>query len=115
MKTGDYWFRGFPALWNVIVLYLFVFPFPAWLVAVVVILAMIAMFVPLVFIHPMRVKKLRFLTLLVTVLWAVSALWLVYHRFGDAWFARTVLIGGAVYFLLLPLSRRSYWAREDGY
>ena len=31
MKTGDYWFRGFPALWNVVALYLFVLR-PPWLV-----------------------------------------------------------------------------------
>jgi len=115
MKTNDSWFRGFPGLWNVIALYLFVFPMPGWIVACVCVLGIIAMFVPIAFVHPVRVRQFRFLTILVTVLWGVSAVWLVYRQFGDAALARFVMLAAVVYFILLPLARDSIWARDDGY
>ena len=74
MKTSDYWFRGFPALWNVLALYLFVLRPPAVVNAVVLILGSAAMFLPIVFVHPLRVKKLRALTIAVSLaFFALSA------------------------------------------
>src|SRR5271156_5642339 len=55
MKTDEHWFRGFPALWNVFVLYLFVLRLP-WLVnAAAMLIAAAMMFAPIVFVHPLRV------------------------------------------------------------
>src|ERR1700678_2243004 len=59
MKTSDYWFRGFPALWNVVALYLFVLRPPAIVCAGLLILGSAGMFAPIVFIHPLRVRKWR--------------------------------------------------------
>src|SRR6202142_3956812 len=59
MKTSDYWFRGFPALWNVVALYLLVLRPPAMVCAGLLILGSAGMFAPIVFIHPMRVRKWR--------------------------------------------------------
>src|SRR6202451_50007 len=59
MKTSDYWFRGFPALWNVVALYLFVLRPPAMVCVGLMILGSAAMFAPIVFIHPLRVRKWR--------------------------------------------------------
>ena len=57
MKTEDYWFRGFPALWNVFVLYLFVLR-PPWLVNAALLFGGAAMmFAPVVFVHPLRVRN----------------------------------------------------------
>ena len=59
MKTRDYWFRGFPALWNVLAIYLFVLRPPAVVSAALILAGVAAMFAPVVFVHPMRVKELR--------------------------------------------------------
>ena len=37
MKTSDYYFRGFPALWNVAAFYLFLLKLPPWLGALAVV------------------------------------------------------------------------------
>ena len=59
MKTDDLWFRGFPATWNIVVLYLFVLR-PPWVVSALILLGAAAlMFTPVVFIHPLRVVRLR--------------------------------------------------------
>ena len=63
MKTRDHWFRGFPALWNVFVFYLFVFKPPWPLSAALTLIATAAMFAPVVFVHPLRVKQLRRVTI----------------------------------------------------
>ena len=69
MKTDDLWFRGFPATWNIVVLYLFVLR-PPWVVSALILLGAAAlMFTPVVFIHPLRVVRLRGLTIAMTVAW----------------------------------------------
>ncbi len=59
MKTDDLWFRGFPATWNIVVLYLFVLR-PPWVISALILLGAAAlMFTPVVFVHPLRVVRLR--------------------------------------------------------
>jgi phosphatidylcholine synthase len=74
MKTREYGFRGFPAVWNMVVFVLMVFaPPPAVSVIVIVALAILT-FAPVEFVHPVRVKRLRPLTLVVTLGWAIFSL-----------------------------------------
>ena len=74
MKTSDYWFRGFPALWNVVVFYLLVLQAPANASLAVILAATALMFAPVVFIHPLRVRRLRPVTIAVTAIWAAAAI-----------------------------------------
>src|SRR5580658_3528362 len=74
MKTSDYYFRGFPALWNVAAFYLFLLRPTPWLSALAVIALAVLTFVPFHVIHPMRIAHLRLLTLIAMVLWALLAL-----------------------------------------
>ena len=78
MKTGDGYFRGFPALWNIVVLYLYVSqPGPAVGAAVVIALVLMT-FAPVHFVHPFRVRDYgRWLPLLAT-LWALCTVALLY-------------------------------------
>jgi phosphatidylcholine synthase len=75
MKTADKSFSGFPACWNMVALVAFVLlPPPGLLLGVVAGLA-VAMFLPLHFVHPVRTRRWRALTLPVACGWAVLALW----------------------------------------
>ena len=56
MKTSDYYFRGFPALWNVAAFYLFLLKPPPWLGALVVVALAVLTFVPIHFVHPIRIR-----------------------------------------------------------
>src|SRR6202035_2203632 len=60
MKTSDYYFRGFPALWNIAAFYLFLLKPSPWLAASTVASLAILTFAPVHFIHPFRVSRLRF-------------------------------------------------------
>jgi phosphatidylcholine synthase len=74
MKTPDNYFRGFPALWNVVAFYLLLLrPGPGWTAASVAALAVMT-FMPIPFIHPLRVRRYRAFNIAVLVLWAVLAI-----------------------------------------
>jgi phosphatidylcholine synthase len=74
MKTPDNYFRGFPALWNVVAFYLLLLrPGPGWTAASVAALAVMT-FMPIPFIHPLRVRRYRAFNIAGLVLWAVLAI-----------------------------------------
>jgi phosphatidylcholine synthase len=112
MKTDDLWFRGFPATWNVVVLYLFVLR-PPWILSAVILLGAAAMmFAPVVFVHPLRVVKLRGLTIAMSIAWGVLAAAAVAMNLAPPPWVGWGLIATAAYFLSLPLLRHSPWARD---
>ncbi|HUB64533.1 MAG TPA: CDP-alcohol phosphatidyltransferase family protein [Methylocella sp.] len=106
MKTHDLWFRGFPAIWNVLVFYLLVLR-PGPLAATLIIAAAaFLMFTPVVFVHPLRVVRLRLVTMTVTGAWSAAAIAAVEQGLSQAdSFIKAALVAVAVYFLALPLFR----------
>jgi phosphatidylcholine synthase len=99
MKTEDAFFRGFPAVWNVVVFYLLIgrpspeITFPA------VLLFCIMTFVPVPFLHPFRVKKLRLVTLALLAAWvACAAVTLAYDLSPPRYVWLALMVIG-VYFL----------------
>ena len=110
MKTDDLWFRGFPATWNILVLYLFVLR-PPWLVSAVVLLGAAAMmFSPVVFVHPLRVAKLRVVTIAMSGAWFAFAAAAIVERLTPPGWIVGGLVVTAAYFLALPFLRHSPWA-----
>ena len=68
MKTNDYYFSGFPAVWNIVVLYFYILNTHPIINVIVILLLFIFTFIPIKFVHPLRVKKIRNLTIFCTVL-----------------------------------------------
>ena len=99
MKTSDYYFRGFPAVWNVAVFYLFILkpdPLPATLsIAALAVLT----FVPFHVVHPMRIARLREITLVVFILWALLAAYAVAMNFNPGFWTQAGLCALAIYFI----------------
>jgi phosphatidylcholine synthase len=110
MKTEDMWFRGFPATWNILVLYIFVLRPPWILSAAVLLAATAAMFTPIVFVHPLRVTKLRGLTVAMAIAWFAFAAMAIIENLAPSGWVVAALMATAVYFLALPLFRHSPWA-----
>lgn len=106
MKTDDLWFRGFPAIWNVLVFYLFVFRIEPVIATLSIVIATVLMFAPVRFVHPLRVTQLRMLTLFVTGLFALTAVAAVWQNLQATMPIRIVLAGCGVYFIALPMMRR---------
>ena len=105
-KTADGFFVGFPAVWNVIVLYLLVLAVPPWpAVAIVLFLAFLT-FVPLKWVHPFRARPLRPLTFVVLALWAAAAVWAVLTDFEANPWVHAAFIIAAIYFVIVGLCYR---------
>ncbi len=73
MKTADGYFRGFPALWNVVAFYLFVLKPPPWFGALAIVVLAAATFAPIHFVHPVRVPRWRIINLAAAAAWAALA------------------------------------------
>jgi len=110
MKTRDYWFRGFPALWNVVALYLFVLRPPGIVCAALLILGSAAMFAPIVFIHPLRVQKLRWVNIAACLVFLGLSAAAIMQDLQATDAIKAGFIAVAAYFLALPFLRHSPWA-----
>ena len=110
MKTQDQWFRGFPTLWNVFVLYLFVFRPPTVVSLGIGLLLVAGMFAPIVFVHPLRVRRLRTVTVAVTMAWLACAAVAVAQDFQTGLGVKLGLILSGLYIVALPLTRHSPFA-----
>ncbi|MEZ5322080.1 MAG: hypothetical protein R2698_08425 [Microthrixaceae bacterium] len=83
IMTEDHYFRGFPAMWNLVVNVMFVLQSPRMVNAVIVVVLTVFTIVPVRFIHPVRVRDLRSITLPVLVIWLAALVrltWILKHR-----------------------------------
>lgn len=108
MKTADYYFRGFPAVWNVAVFYLFLLKLPGWLAAAIVVALAILTFVPVHFVHPVRIAHLRALTTAALLLWALLAFLAVLQNLAPGFWIVIGLCLLAMYFLSIGFLRRHH-------
>jgi phosphatidylcholine synthase len=108
MKTADHYFRGFPAVWNLIAFYLLLLRPPPVVAAMTVALFAVLTFVPVRFVHPIRVRRLRPLTIGLLALWAALALAAIFQGLAPDRWITAALCAIALYFLtvgLLPARR----------
>ena len=68
------------------------------------------MFAPIVFVHPLRVVRLRALTIAVTLAWFAFAALAILDDLSPPPGSSPGLVATAAYFLALPLLRHSPWA-----
>jgi phosphatidylcholine synthase len=104
-KTEEGFFVGFPAIWNIVLLYLFVLGLPPLGAAAAVSGLVLLTFVPILYVHPFRVVRLRVLTGLVTLAWMVVAAIAVANPFPSAFWIKIALLAVAAYFAAVGLSR----------
>jgi len=74
MKTQDGYFRGFPALWNVVALYAFVAAPPPWVAAGIALLLIVMTFAPMHVVHPFRVRDYGAWLPVTAIAWAAAML-----------------------------------------
>ena len=96
-KATDLAFVGFPAIWNILAFYVFALDIGPAVSAVGILAAAAATFVPLHWVHPVRVTVLRPVTLVATGLWAIAAVMAVYSGFPASLPVQMILIGVAIY------------------
>ncbi len=94
-------FIGFPAVWNIVAFYIFALDLSVWLAGLVVIFFIVMTFVPLRFVHPVRVTSWRHVTLAATVIGVVALCITLWSGFPASLLVQVVLVAVAVYFAVL--------------
>jgi phosphatidylcholine synthase len=105
MKTSDSYFRGFPALWNIVAFYLFLLKPAPWFAALAVLVLAAATFAPIYFVHPVRVPRWRIVNLVALALWAGLAIFALTQRLDPPGWAAAALAAIAIYFVIVGLLR----------
>jgi phosphatidylcholine synthase len=108
MKTSDYYFRGFPALWNVAAFYLFIFKLPPWVGAATVVALAALTFVPFHVVHPVRIAHLRGITTAAMIAWTLLAIVAVALNLNPPRWVGAALCLLAVYFVAVGFFRRHH-------
>ncbi len=103
-KTPEGYFVGFPAIWNVVVLYCFVLDLPQSWSALIIALCAVMTFIPLYWLHPMRVRRLRLVTFGVVSAWGAAAAAAIMHGFPGTFLERAVFIVAAAYVIWIGVS-----------
>ena len=103
-KSEDHCFVGFPAIWNIVAFYLFAFPLPPWGAALVVLVCSLLTFVPMRWLHPMRMERHMALNIAASVLWLVAAGATLWQGFPAPLWAGTVLLVVGIYALAATVS-----------
>ena len=105
MKTADGYFRGFPALWNIVVFYLFVINPPPLASLVIVSIFVVLTFLPIEVAHPLRARHWVRLNLTLLVVWVALAFAAVMYHLSPPFFVTFGLLLVAAYFLAGGLVR----------
>jgi phosphatidylcholine synthase len=108
MKTSDYYFRGFPALWNVAAFYLFLLKLSPWLGAAAIAVLAALTFVPFHVVHPVRIAHLRALTAAALTVWILLAIYALVRNLEPGFWPVTGLSLLAIYFLGVGFLRRHH-------
>jgi phosphatidylcholine synthase len=85
MKTSDNYFRGFPALWNVIAFYLFMLRPGQTAGAVATGVFAALTFAPIHFVHPIRVRRYQPGLAALAALWGADSLALLWPGWSALW------------------------------
>ncbi len=76
-KTDEqsYFFKGFPSVWNFLVLYMLLLGLNPWVNFAALVICNILVFVPIKYLYPTRNNRLRRLTLALTYLYGALGVW----------------------------------------
>ena len=107
MKTKDSSFSGFPGCWNMLVIVLFALSPNFWISLSLVTALAVSMFLPLKFIHPIRTKRWRFISLPIALLWVFFAGWAAWVDFHPHSWAHWGLTLTSAYLVLAGIIQQT--------
>ncbi|MCF6320727.1 MAG: phosphatidylcholine/phosphatidylserine synthase [Rhizobiaceae bacterium] len=97
MKSEDYGFVGFPVTWNMVVFTLFIIsPNPIFSMAIILIAAGLT-FVPVIFVHPVRVKTWRIPTLAIFAAWSICGIIAIWYDLDAPLIVDLIIIASSLY------------------
>ncbi|EJF88862.1 phosphatidylcholine synthase [Bartonella tamiae] len=115
MKTKENFFKGFPAVWNMVVFTLFVVKPGEWIAFPIVVVSAILAFLPIYFLHPVRVVRLRFINLPIFLAWCTFGLIAIFYNLdAPIWIKWGISISGIyIYFIGAIMQCFPHLGRKD--
>ena len=107
MKTKDNSFAGFPGCWNMVVIVLFALKPDFWIILVIVSVLAVTMFTPFRFVHPIRTKRWRTVSLPIALAWTFFAAWAAWVDFHPQSWAHWGLVVTSLYLLFAGLAQQA--------
>ena len=111
-KSGDNYFVGFPAAWNIVAVMMWVLGSPGWLNVAGTVVLVVLTLIPTYYVHPARVRRFRALNLLAVLGWMVGTAWLVTVHPQRPAVAVVLSVGGGLWLLIVGVLR-SVRGRQD--
>ncbi|MGX7927884.1 CDP-alcohol phosphatidyltransferase family protein [Tsuneonella sp. HG094] len=112
MKTADGYFRGFPALWNVVAAYFVLLPVPAPIAAAIVSMLALLTFAPIHVVHPFRTADSRAVAVIAGVLWVLATAVLAAGEGAGSWRVPAMAISLGSLAALVAIGARRTWRGE---
>ncbi len=112
MKTVDNSFSGFPGCWNMLVIVLFALQPDFYISLGLVTVLAAAMFMPLKFVHPVRTRRWRGLTLPIALAWIFFAGWAALVDFHPESWAHWGLILTSAYLIGAGIAQQLIYGRD---
>ena len=100
MKTADSSFSGFPACWNMVAVVVFATKPDFEVILGVVVVLSVTMFLRVKFVHPVRTRRWRSITLPVAVAWVALATWAAWSDFAQPLAVTWGLILASLYLMV---------------
>lgn len=101
MKTKENFFKGFPVVWNMVVFTLFVIEPGEWVSFAVVVFAGVLTFLPISFLHPVRVQRLRGINLPIFLAWCgLAVVALLQDMEASTWVRIAIALTGLYLFVI---------------
>ena len=101
MKTKENFFKGFPVVWNMIVFTLFVIQPGEYLSFAVVVIAGIMTFLPVNFLHPVRVIRLRPVNLSVFFVWCALGAIALFQAMDASPYVKIGIAASGIYLFVI--------------
>ena len=108
--TNDNYYNGFPAIWNVIVLYFYIFGTSQNVNLILLTLLIFLKFSPLKCIHPLKVKRFKNLSIIFAIIWFLTSALLILIKQSNQISINEIFIMffwviSNIYFIVISLSK----------
>lgn len=102
-KADDHCFVGFPAVWNIVAFCLFAWGAPAWLAVSISLLLVAMAFIPMHWIHPMRVNRHFGINVGMAAAGIAAGIWVLTTGFPGGLIPGSILAAASLYFIGMAL------------
>ncbi|AHH10412.1 CDP-alcohol phosphatidyltransferase family protein [Borrelia coriaceae] len=104
-KTSDDYFRGFPSLWNFLIIFNIIFKINQTMNLSIILLCIAFSFAPIKFIYPSKTKELRYITLPITMITSIAVILITLTKLPDTYLkiGKTLIISYSLYLILMSI------------